>query len=903
MKSIKKKLTAMLLAAVAFVLCITGFVGNLNTVTAFAEEQSGHLDDELHLQTRASSYYSDEPAITVLTPGLGCSASVWSNEPNGDDSLHYNSSSLIAAICRKNNNNINLFYALCTSKEDYKAFDLYHLDLYNFDLTNKKTDHIGDASKHIVLLFESSDPFAANQIVYEQFEYVVDTISMQYRQLTGVLPRLNLVGHSRGGLTNIQYATEHPYNVDSIFSLGTPYNGSTFGQIGPILEALKYADYIQDEDGNGYYKFKEDKLGARDILDRQTAIELRDNWNRANTVDARIYTVAYASITSLDLVRAMLQDIIDKKDQSAYEEYYTLISGYLDNIYNVLSYAECFPDLAVATLNLINGFGEVSSLFGKNIYNDFAKLVNDEFNGFISYNAAKDVVGLFQKQDGKVVILDDLFIDANSQLGFGFDDGVEYNGFHRYVKLFTEDDMSDNRAQNQPAVVHNLETMNAKFVSEISGTLHYGKSSVNPIALQEESSGVIKANATNALAFSSEASGMRAFSANGATIYLYENKNGILTYCASAENELSYHYATNKEYVLVLMSDRKNDISYRFSIESCLCVGDNSRINLDVGKNIFALEVEKTGYYIINVTSSNAEITQGATKVSAYTYYVFATAGKRSVVIFENAGNSNVSANVSVSSPYEASEYDDIMLDSAKAVMKFTNKFNYSLQFYLALSWENGSAFSSVRDESNNSIASVLSENKKMTYFFHLGAGESCFVISSWTGDDVKARFAFNDAQTKWKIDGVLCEGDRVVLEKGKDYQLSLFLYQNGEELQEIDAVPFCGTHENWLKLKGNILSIDENAPVGEYIDIERFNDSLSRIIFRIGLGKNDISMEVENSTRIVFKWRLNADFVCDTVVFSVREHDFSFNNATFGQCDITDFIPRVKGDLSWKEV
>ena len=42
------------------------------------------------------------------------------------------------------------------------------------------------------------------------------------------LPSINLVGHSMGGLINMQYAIKHPKNVATLVSLGTPYNGSWY---------------------------------------------------------------------------------------------------------------------------------------------------------------------------------------------------------------------------------------------------------------------------------------------------------------------------------------------------------------------------------------------------------------------------------------------------------------------------------------------------------------------------------------------------------------------------------------------------------------------------------------------------------------------------------------------------
>lgn len=86
-----------------------------------------------------------------------------------------------------------------------------------------------EVSKHIILIFEAVSPNDSNDYVYAQLEYILDTISYQYLQLANVLPTYNLVGFSRGGITNMQYALAHPYNVATIYSMGAPYNGSAFG--------------------------------------------------------------------------------------------------------------------------------------------------------------------------------------------------------------------------------------------------------------------------------------------------------------------------------------------------------------------------------------------------------------------------------------------------------------------------------------------------------------------------------------------------------------------------------------------------------------------------------------------------------------------------------------------------
>ena len=63
----------------------------IKPATANADSQIVQTAEyDLHTQTKIMQQCTDEPAITVLTPGLGCRASVWSN----DDLNYYEEISL-----------------------------------------------------------------------------------------------------------------------------------------------------------------------------------------------------------------------------------------------------------------------------------------------------------------------------------------------------------------------------------------------------------------------------------------------------------------------------------------------------------------------------------------------------------------------------------------------------------------------------------------------------------------------------------------------------------------------------------------------------------------------------------------------------------------------------------------
>ncbi|MDR2047161.1 MAG: alpha/beta hydrolase [Clostridiales bacterium] len=79
-------------------------------------------------------------------------------------------------------------------------------------------EDFADYNKHIVILFDAVESAGYHSEVYEELNAVLDTVSYNYLSVKGFLPKYNLVGHSRGGVVNLMYATEHPYSVENLIS-------------------------------------------------------------------------------------------------------------------------------------------------------------------------------------------------------------------------------------------------------------------------------------------------------------------------------------------------------------------------------------------------------------------------------------------------------------------------------------------------------------------------------------------------------------------------------------------------------------------------------------------------------------------------------------------------------------
>lgn len=821
------------------------------------------------------NYVSAEPAITVLTHGLGSKGYYWSNQKNVNDGkkLVYNSDSLIEKMYQKLDGNMSLYYAQCDSGS---SFNLYKLSRYNYETDGRETDRIDDISKHIVLIYESYIPQESNQRVYDEFHNLIDTISLQYKALAGVLPRLNLVGHSRGGLTNIVYATEHPYNVASVFSLGSPYNGSALAGIDSVLSML------------GYKNGNELVPGVESILDYNEAVQIRNAWNAAYKSDVNMNVVAYGSMTSINYIEAMLDDLV-----TGGSEYADIVKPYMDTLEKVVNVVKKYPNLVGGTLNFINGLAEVLNTFDINLFGSI-------LNGEITSEEGQKILSLYNVINGKAVIMDDLFIDTNSQLGLGFKDGINFNGFKRYVKIFEVEDLTNNRCiPNQPAVVHNMETMNKTYTNDIANSLVCGVQSNTAIQLNDGKTGVVNLSGEKAFNFTVNYSGNRIFTANGATIKLYIAKaNGCLEHIETFQNSFQYNFARGNKYVLIISSSTIGNVSYSFNLQEILGVGDNI---INISKNdvrIFKTSVLRSGYYVFTLSNEQASMT-GATKYDVGKYYKYLSSGETTVYI-TNSNSYDVTVNVRLAEPTNIDlEQREQTIGTDKKIVKFTNPYNYSIQYKLKISWTSSTTqYAYIYNQNNNNIASVTTGTKMKTYSFTLSANQSCYIIYSSNNGTIKSELIVNSLQLKWKIDNVY-SATSTTLSRGKKYDIKLVLYVNNKEVDTFDTL-YASTQSNYFTFSGDKLSIQYNALIGYDIVIVPVVATDYLLTITIGYN-NDFSFSITNGDSIILNWYATAynDSV-QTIVIKIVSNGKSYSlelNGANGNRDISSYISSVTGE------
>lgn len=228
-----------------------------NTFDCTKIDKTTHPDRyevEYDMTARNGKQVMDKPQITVLTHGWGMGAGTWSNNyqhaisnlsnenSNGADKpkdpkngipFSYDESSIISKL-NNDYGGTTTYWAIMKDYSDteFGLFDIsgnkQQFSQYIAEENYTKIKQITDISKHIVVVFQANDAGKSHNNIYYQFNYIISNIVNDVKVLNGgILPKLNLIAHSRGGITNMQYALDHPDIVASLISMGTPYFGST----------------------------------------------------------------------------------------------------------------------------------------------------------------------------------------------------------------------------------------------------------------------------------------------------------------------------------------------------------------------------------------------------------------------------------------------------------------------------------------------------------------------------------------------------------------------------------------------------------------------------------------------------------------------------------------------------
>ncbi|MDE6604530.1 MAG: alpha/beta fold hydrolase [Clostridia bacterium] len=413
-------------------------------VTNIEEKDVYNVQYDLSASGKNSNQVMDIPQITVLTPGLSSKASVWSNQYDGIKELkfEYDEDSLIEKLIDKSDS--SMFRVFVNENNEVDIFPDYSLN----DMD--KISSITDISKHIIIIFDPNNADASNDGIYYEFNIAIGNIVLQVKELNGgILPKLNLIGHSRGGLTNMQYALDHPDMVASLISIGTPYFSSNTANVLGEMFMGGQTD------------------GLDDIVDPNIYMQYYNRWNdNYDNLYKEINAVAIGGYSSLSMLPLILTN-----DKS--------------NVIESVAGLNKSERVAVAVF-LEGFFAYVAGVKGLNIeLSSINSLLTRGLNALLPQSKIVDILTLINSEIGLTyhppftAYFGDLLVPLDSQLGI--ENGIEllnihrYKGFKRYKRYFNEFNTNfDKVAQAMPPAVHNLEPRDAQIIEWVCNEVNMG---------------------------------------------------------------------------------------------------------------------------------------------------------------------------------------------------------------------------------------------------------------------------------------------------------------------------------------------------------------------------------------------------------------------------------------------
>ena len=257
--------------------------------------------------------------ITILAHGLGGKAYDWSNNFSGFDfpskgalSLCYDPNSLIEKIRTSLDSdhpeNIKLYLI---DDIQYKnetlpngKYEINYCDdsIYNdggiYDVNYKLSSSLTsfDYSKPIIIDLEyyaTKDRTIPD--VYSDFKNILDWIVKDYKKAKSTEPKLNLIGHSLGGLMNMYYSIDNPNRIEKLISIDTPYNGSSYDN--DLVEFIGIKDFKEMPCLCGKCSHQFCDLNYR-----------RSKWNETYEQYPNIEFYAISGDTSFNLVDKIIND-------------------------------------------------------------------------------------------------------------------------------------------------------------------------------------------------------------------------------------------------------------------------------------------------------------------------------------------------------------------------------------------------------------------------------------------------------------------------------------------------------------------------------------------------------------------------------------------------------------------
>jgi hypothetical protein len=307
-----------------------------NAIEFIGQDSSKTKDEKSNAIKITDNNSEYETSITFLVHGLTSKPSVWSNTlgkvyganvVNPSPAFQYDPNSIIEVLRRRCNADVYLVdecqtvitaydendVAISASTNSFKLRKLFVTTDSSGQLVyanNNYVSSITSVNNHVIVIYEASatDDDKIVNVAYEELKFVINMVTYDVTKVKNSKVKINLIGHSRGGLINMKYAINYPYNVDSLFSMGTPYNGT---KISPLNGLINKA--VDPSDPNL------DALELNDLVNCQGGVEisnitelnntLKNEWKTMNeTYHPNINFHPIAGVTGLTYLIGLLDD-------------------------------------------------------------------------------------------------------------------------------------------------------------------------------------------------------------------------------------------------------------------------------------------------------------------------------------------------------------------------------------------------------------------------------------------------------------------------------------------------------------------------------------------------------------------------------------------------------------------
>lgn len=460
MKNLRKKSLYMIIVALIIVLISS------SVIIAYAEETKnnefyiGHSGmmglGDICQSVNGNTQNNSNTAVTILTHGQNGRASNWSNT---GDVFAYDSNSMIEKL-RTNIEQANVYVAK-NKEENIKLFKIHQNDYTTYDDDFdycKSIDKLTEINKHSIIVFESSklNTGKSHEVAYLELHRLIDKVLYDYKFNTGIVPKINLIGHSRGGLLNIMYASEHPQLVDSIFSLGTPYLGS---EIGSLMDALGLSKLINSLNCDS----------ARDIINPDMQNSIISDWEAAYAQNSNINAYALGGSMHINMMYEII-DVINEEfpNHAGYE----ILSGLLDLLVFKLDSLPIISniqlDLDGLRVKLVEWLiTQIAGVPTEKYDMQLSKLLDN----FKLLCTAERWYEYLDHSKYSSIYEDDGMVHLDSQLAEG------YSGFTRYAKLYDSDYNYKHRlSTGKVKAAHNYQSRDPELIRYITDRITLEKS-------------------------------------------------------------------------------------------------------------------------------------------------------------------------------------------------------------------------------------------------------------------------------------------------------------------------------------------------------------------------------------------------------------------------------------------